>query len=160
MAILYLILVFALITGSVHLILAKRPYPPGRVWEVYLLSFFFWIGIDCLVSAFGHIYPPQAAYLAEQIGFAPSFFQYEVGIANLAVGVLCLMALGIRDHFWLATVVALSIWYLGDGVGHIIQLTAFDNHAPGNAGAPLVLDFLLPAITLLLYLLVKTRRVE
>ena len=71
---------------------------------------------------------------AEGIGWSNSPFQWEVGIANAVVGVLWLLSLKASRQFRLATVIAASVWFWGDAVGHVNQMVVAGNFAPGNAG--------------------------
>ena len=60
--------------------------------------------------------------VAEGIGWAPSPFQWEVGLASLSYGVLGTMASSYGRDFWLATIVAYSVFMLGAAVGHVRQM--------------------------------------
>jgi hypothetical protein len=57
-----------------------------------------------------------------------------------------------RDLEFKATAVcAVSVFLLGEAVGHVRQMTVAGNIAPGNAGVPFYMDVICPllAITLL-----------
>ena len=79
-------------------------------------------------------------------------FQLEVAFANLSLAFLGILCWKFRDEFWIATVISLSVFYLGATYGHIMDIILKGNHAPGNAGGPLYLDIILPI--LLIFLLV------
>ncbi len=85
-------------------------------------------------------------FTAQQIGWANSPFQYEVAIANLAVGVLGVMAFSRPRPFRLAAVVVVSVWLWGDAVGHMYQMAVSHNFAPGNAGAWFLTDIVVPLL--------------
>lgn len=148
---LYSFLIVAAVAASLHIILARRPFPPGRVSGIFVVHLLFWtVGLAGILAFFGHSFEPQAAQIARQIGWPPGNpFQYEVGIANLAIGMIAILALWIRGTFWVAPVVAASIWGYGNGIGHLIQWLVKGNYSPGNAGAPLVLDFLIPTLLII-----------
>ena len=55
------------------------------------------------------------------------------------------------DDFWLATIIGLSVWLLGDAIGHIADMIINHNYAPGNVGVPLYTDIIVPAALLILY---------
>jgi hypothetical protein len=59
-------------------------------------------------------------------------FQLEVAFANLALGVLGIVAVGRRDGFREATVIALTVFGVGATVVHILDIAATGNLAPGN----------------------------
>jgi hypothetical protein len=77
-------------------------------------------------------------------------FQSEVAVANLVVGVLGILCYWIRGNFWLATVIATSVWLLGDAVVHIYHIVVNQNYHPGNAGLPFYYDILLPLLLIVL----------
>jgi len=61
------------------------------------------VGVSSIWAFMGHVFDANA--VATVIGWPPdSPFQYEVGIANLAFGVLGLLCLKIRENFWVATI--------------------------------------------------------
>lgn len=90
---------------------------------------------------------------ARFIGWQPSPFQYEVGMANFALGVLGLFAFRINGGFRAATVIATTVILIGAWAGHIYQQVVHHNYAPGNAGSIFYTDLLIPVILLTLYLI-------
>jgi hypothetical protein len=71
--------------------------------------------------------------VAESIGWPTgSPFQLEVGFANLAVGILGIVAMGRRDGFREATVIAVTVFALGATVVHVMDVVESGNLAPGN----------------------------
>lgn len=73
------------------MVVSKKKKTPERVTGLYLTYLiFFNIGLQGLLAASGHILMPNT--IAEQIGWPTgSPFQFEIGIANLAVGVAGVM---------------------------------------------------------------------
>ena len=97
-----------------------------------------------------------ASSTAASIGWpAGNPFQTEVAVANLAVGVLGVLCYWLRDNFWVATVIANSIFQLGAAVVHINQIVVAHNYQPNNAGIVLYTDILVPLI--LIALLISQR---
>jgi len=93
----------------------------------------------------------MADEIAASIGWPPGNpFQQEVGFANLAVGALGLLAFRFRDSFWLATIIAGSIFLVSAGIGHIYHIyhiyhiVVDSNLSPNNAGMILVSDIACP----------------
>jgi hypothetical protein len=80
-----------------------------------------------------------------------------VGFANLALGVLGIIAMGRRDGFREATVIAASVFGLGATIVHAIDIIETGNLAPGNT-LQNVSNLLRPA--LLIGFLVALRRTE
>jgi hypothetical protein len=56
----------------------------------------------------------------------------EVGFANLALGILGLVAMGRRDGFREATVIAVTVLGIGATIVHIMDIVQTGNLAPGN----------------------------
>lgn len=92
-------------------------------------------------------------YSAHFIGWQPSPFQYEVGMANLALGVLGLMAFRADAGFRAATVIGTTVILVGAWAGHVYQQVVNQNFAPGNAGSIFYTDLIIPALLMTLYLI-------
>jgi hypothetical protein len=107
------------------------------------------VGVSGIVLASGHLFMP--APVAASIGWPPSRFQFEVGLANLGYGVAGVMAPSFGRGFWLATIVVFSIYMLGAAAGHVRSMIAEHNFAPGNAGYIFWYDVLAPAFLIALY---------
>jgi len=73
-------------------------------------------------------------------------------MADLTVGVLGVLCLWRRGSFWLATVIANAVWFLGDAVGHLREIVVHNNHAANNSGIFLVVEFTVPMLMLILAL--------
>ena len=84
-------------------------------------------------------------------------FQLEVGFANLAVGILGIVAMGLRDGFRQATVIAGTVFGGGATVVHVMDVIESGNLAPGNT-IQNVSNLLRPA--LLIAFLAASRRAE
>lgn len=137
---------------------SKRALTMKRIIEIFLLSFLvITVGLGSIWASICHSF--FANQVASSIGWAPgSPFQQEVAFANLAFGVLGVLCIWIRGNFWTATVIGVSIFLLGDALGHISNIFVTGNYASGNAGAVLVLDILVPI--LLIGLLVAYKIME
>jgi hypothetical protein len=107
---------------------------PRRVVELLLLWVLVFGGAWTLVAALGHL-GPNSAEIAAGIGYAPSMFQWEVGWADAAIGVLGIGCAWRRDGWLTAAVVVLAICYWGDAIGHVMQWSAHNNTAPDNVWA-------------------------
>jgi hypothetical protein len=94
--------------------------------------------------------------VAESIGWPTGNpFQLEVGFANLAVGILGIVAMGRRDGFREATVIAVAVFGVGATIVHARDIIETGNLAPGNT-LQNVGNLLKPA--LLIGFLVASRR--
>jgi len=135
---------------------APRPLPPHSVATALMRGIFlFPAGLMGLWGALGHTV--FAAQAAASIGWAPSPFQFEVAMANLAIGVTGIVATFYPNWgFRFATALAAACFLGGAAVGHLVQISTTGNLAAGNAGPILYTDILTPLA--LLVLLAVTRR--
>jgi len=106
------------------------------------------VGVTGLWAAVFHLMFPSVA--AELIGWQTSPFQFEVGMADLAIGATAVVSFWCSLPFKAAVVCAASIFLLGDAVGHVQQMLQAANCAPGNAGVPFFMDVLCPGLSIVL----------
>lgn len=146
----YIFLAITVIGAFLHLFLSKAPKTKNRVFEVFLLWFLVvMVGFGSIWGFIGHVF--MANMVAAMIGWpAGSPFQFEVGIANLSYGIMGILCWKFRDNFWIATIIAISVFYLGAAYGHIVNIAQTGNMAPGNAGYALYIDILIPLILICL----------
>ena len=132
----------------------RGPRPVARVFVIdrllrYLL--FFPLGLQGMWAFVGHVFFP--AQSAASIGWADSPFQFEVGVANLGIGLASLYAAFKGFEARLAASLAGAAFLMGAGIIHVTDIVTVGDLAPGNAGPILVTDFLTPvAVLVLLYL--------
>jgi hypothetical protein len=122
----------------------KRSLTTKKLCEIFLLSLLvITVGFGSIWAFIGHAFLPDqvAAYIGWSAG---SPFQLEVAFANLAFGVLGILCFWIRGNFWTASIIGFSIFTLGAAYGHMINILSTGNNAPGNVGAVLILDILIP----------------
>ncbi len=115
------------------------------------------LGVQGIWAFLGHVFLPEEA--ASAIGWAPSPFQYEVGVANLGLGLASFYAAFKGFEARATTAIAASCFLAGAGFGHVMDIMAGDNLAPGNAGPILITDFLTP-IAILVLLILSPRQPE
>ena len=143
-------LAIGIIGAGVHLLLSKKTRSLARILEIILLWALIVNGLQGILAFAGHVFNGPA--IAKTIGWPPGNpFQYEVGITNLGVGILGLMCIWKRDSFWLATIIMMSVFNFGAGIGHVIQIIQFQNYAPNNAGLILYFDLINPLVLIGLY---------
>lgn len=132
-----------------------RPITYGFVVDRLLrYILIFPLGVQSLWAFTCHVFIPEQA--ASAIGWEPSPFQYEVGVANLGIELASLYA-ALNGFGARAAVAVMATGFLGGaGIGHIRDIITGNNLAPGNAGPILYTDFLTP-IALLVLLLISSR---
>jgi hypothetical protein len=111
------------------------------------------IGVTGLWAAAFHLFYPEIA--TADIGWDPSPFQFEVGMADLAIGATACVSFWRSLDFKAAVVIINAIFLLGDAIGHVGQMIAAGNFASGNAGVPFLGDLILPVLTLILMIIVQ-----
>jgi len=140
----------SLITAGIVLVASKRLRSSrlGIVSTVLLSLLVVQVGLMGWLTAYAHVFRPIQT--SASIGWQTSPYEYEVGMADLTVGVLGVLCLFFRDNFWLATAIANAVWMWGDAIGHVRQMVEYSNHAANNAGLFLYAEFLTPLVILLL----------
>jgi hypothetical protein len=142
----------ALAGASIHIAFSSDRRRHGAVIaETYLIYFLFiYVGLMGLLTAYAHVFRPVQT--SASIGWQPSPYEYEVGMADLTVGVLGVLCLWFSGNFWLATAIANAVWLLGDAVGHIREIILAKNYAPNNSGIFLLAEIVTPLVILFLAL--------
>ena len=148
-------LLLALLLGALQ---TRRQRSVSRWSEASLLWIAFWVmGVAGLYGFIAHLL--FAPFIAEQIGWPNSPFQFEVAYANLTVSILGFSSFFYRKRdYLLAAMVAFSSWYFADGVGHVVSLVVDNNQAPSNAGSVLYTDLLTPVVVVVLLWLSRHER--
>jgi hypothetical protein len=138
-------LALGLIFCSISLYRQRPKLTRSSAFEA-LLSYYclFAIGLGFIYNFVMHVFFADMA--AAFIGWANSPFQYEVGFASLGFGVVGILAF--RRDFGLrsAAVTGPAFFLWGAAAGHVYQMIAHHNFAPGNAGVIFWTDIFLPAI--------------
>jgi hypothetical protein len=143
-------IILAVVAASIHLALSPiSRSSKSTIARTYLLYLFvIYVGLMGLLTAYAHVFRPIQT--SASIGWSTSPYEYEVGMADLTIGVLGVLCLWFRGNFWLATAIANAVWLLGDAIGHIRQITLNNNHAANNSGIFLVAEIIAPIVILAL----------
>jgi hypothetical protein len=138
-------LVVGLIASGIALMRAPKPLSAPAVVEALFAYFLlFSIGFSFLYNFGMHTFFGGMA--ARFIGWKPSPFQAEVGFASLGFAVVGFLAFRRSFDLRLAAVVGPALFLLGAAGGHLYQMIAAGNFAPGNAGVIFYTDILIPII--------------
>jgi hypothetical protein len=138
------VILFAI--NAAQIVIGGRPAD----WQhqLALAAVVYMIGWSALGAGISHIFFGKA--ISRSIGFARSPYELEVGFANLGFGVAALMAGSFQKEYWLAIILANSIFRVGCGAGHIKQIIMDRNYAINNT-AILFLNFVVPAFLVFTY---------
>ncbi|MBN2057791.1 MAG: hypothetical protein JW782_03240 [Candidatus Saganbacteria bacterium] len=148
-------LVLTLIAILVHVALMKGRSAKKIVEVTLMYLLVLSIGAGALIAGLMHVFNGPAT--AKMIGWpAGSPFQYEVGVADLAFGLIAFLCLFIRGSFWLAAIIANSFFLISCMLGHIRSMAATGNFAAYNIGPNIIWgDLLLPLALIGLYIAYK-----
>lgn len=151
--------VAAVVCAALAIIRAGAPRGMGLMADRLLRYInLFPVGLMGLWGALGHIvFPAQSA---AAIGWANSPFQYEVGVANLGIGLAGIIAAISSNWGFRAAVAVMTASFLGGAaIGHVVQISQTGNVAVGNAGPILYTDILTPvSMVILLALTFRSAR--
>ncbi|MBI9109237.1 MAG: hypothetical protein JEZ04_21000 [Spirochaetales bacterium] len=153
----YIFSFLPLLLGGFYYLLNRRTLSGSDVLEEYLV-FYFAIAVagSGIWNFFSHFFISDI--VAKSIGWsAGSPFQLEVAFANLAIGILGLIAVGRRDGYREAAVTALAVFSIGATVVHFMDIAVSGNLAPGNS-IQNIANIFKPAV--LIFLLKKLRKNE
>lgn len=140
-----------IVLGAVlHVLFDRNPQrrTKRRVVELFLIWFVAAGGVMAILAGLMHT-GPMSADVAGGIGYRPSMFQWEIGWADIAIGVVGVACIWKRGSWLTCAVIVLAISYWGDAIGHVMQYVAHDNTAPDNVWA-IPSDILQPLINICL----------
>ena len=138
-------LVLGFIAAAIAITLKHRWHDRLAVREELLAYFLlFSIGISFFYNFVMHVFFGEMA--ARFIGWQDSPFQAEVGFASLGFAVVGFLAFKAGPAMRLAAVVGPACFLLGAAGGHVVQMIAAHNYAPGNAGIIFYTDILIPLL--------------
>jgi hypothetical protein len=121
-------------------LIAQRP--DGWQPQFVEIGVIYLIGVSCLGAGIAHMF--WGPKIARSIGWQPSPFQWEVGCADTAFGLVALQAAAFGPHYWLAILAVNGIFRIGCGIGHIRDIRN-GNHAVNNT-AILFNNFAIPTL--------------
>jgi hypothetical protein len=149
----YLMIIVIIALIALRLVSTRGKLEEGAITAVTMTT----IGISGWFSItngiFGHIL--YADRVAESIGWATGTgFQTELAFALVGIGLVG--GLGFwRWDFWLPYIIAKSVFSIGAGVTHVIDIIENANFAANNAGVVLYWDFIFPVILICFFILFK-----
>jgi hypothetical protein len=152
-----------MIADAIRLVLANTPLilfvaafilaAARRGGETYAAALLAWllllsVGVENLWFGFLHMAFPEIS--AASIGWQPSPFEFEIGGADFALGVIATLSFWRSRDFKAAVVTYVTLFYASVIVIHLREAFFEGNLAPNNFGILLVLTIvkviLLPAL--------------
>ncbi len=151
------ILLLAALAGACLTIILRKQAGIRRVQTLIAWLMGCCIGLGGLWAFVGHAFFAQR--VAESIGWAPSPFQWEIAMANLACGILGIFSVFMTGRFRLATAIFVNVYLLGCAIGHFHQIITEHNVSINNAGPILwVGDIAVPLLVLVTVLIAEGKR--
>jgi hypothetical protein len=138
-------LVLGLVASALSLARRPRPLTAAVVVEdLFAWFLLFSIGISFFYNFVMHVFFGETA--AKHIGWEPSPFQPEVGMASLGFSAVGFLAFRGGPGLRTAAVVGPACFLLGAAAGHVYQMIVAHNFEPGNAGVIFYTDIAIPVI--------------
>ncbi len=111
----------------------------GETYAAALLAFLLLlsVGVENLWFGFLHMAFPDIS--AASIGWDPSPFEFEIGAADFALGVVATLSFWRSRDFKAAVVIFVTLFYAGVIFVHFREALFEGNFAPNNFGVLLVL---------------------
>ncbi len=140
-------LAFSIILGIFQIIVLKTP-----IITSFLLAFIVSnVGLQGLFAFIGHFF--KADEVARGIGWPTGNpFQKEIAFTNLSMGIVGILSIWFRGDFWLATIIARSVFLWGAAYTHLEDLKGRKNTNIFNAGPVLYLDMFFPFVLIGLFI--------
>ena len=144
--------IIGIAVGIITTILNKDIRTLSAISENFL---FYQLTITLTLTSFigfwGHVF--KSDMIADFIGWQKgSFFQKELGYAELGQAIGGLLCIGMGREFYLATIAIVIPLYVGAAIVHIQEMIKSKNFKPGNAFMVLP-DLLMPLTLIVLYYL-------
>ncbi|HED37376.1 MAG TPA: hypothetical protein ENI76_03910 [Ignavibacteria bacterium] len=123
-------------------------YQGGYVDNLLVQITFWFIGVGEIIGFTGHVF--MAKKVAHSIGWEPSPFQFELGLASLGMGIAGILTMWFQNGFIAAVVIISAVFLLGAAYVHAKEMIVKKNFSPNNAGVIFYTDILGPVILLIL----------
>ena len=112
--------------------------------DLFAYFLLFSVGASFFYNFVIHVFFGELA--ARYIGWEQSPFQAEVGMASLGYSLVGFLAFQGGFGLRLAAVAGPACFLLGAAAGHVYQMVAAHNFAPGNAGIIFWTDIAIPVL--------------
>lgn len=139
--------------AGVHVSTSRERMSRKRIVELVMLYFLVInFGIQGVVMGLTQMFMGEEVALYLNWQWSP--FLTELGMANLAFGILGLLCYWIRQlYFWLAVGIGYSLFFFLAFWGHLHQILVEANFSWGNIGPVLYTDILSGVVVLALFIM-------
>lgn len=142
---------FLFVGAIVAALVLKQPaYFPERLLNWLLLLS---VGVMNLWAGLFHVFAPEMS--AKSIGWADSPFHFEIGVSDIAIGIVAILSFWRSLQFKAAVVGYTTLFFLGVAIGHVRQVILTGDMASNNFGLLLVLTVVLVIMLPTLYWLTR-----
>ena len=148
----------ALLFVAAFVVAALRPGPEPYAARLLGWMLLLSVGVTGIWAGFFHIFAPATA--AASIGWQDSPFQYEIGVADAAIGVAAVVSFWRSLDFKAAVVWYIVLFNIGVAIGHLRDAFLSGNTAANNFGALLLVTVLEAALLPWLLGRARERRVS
>lgn len=131
-----------IVAALIAVALKRDGFTRDNLAEELLAYFILFSAIGSFYNFVFHVF--FGALSARYIGWADSPFQAEVGYASLGYAAVSLLAFKSNFMVRVASILGPAVFQWGAAAGHVRDILATGNMAPGNAGVMLYADILLP----------------
>lgn len=135
------------------IIVAARDRSDPVVSRRFLSWLLLSVGVQAIWGGVFHVFAPNTA--AAFIHWEPSPFQFEIGIADISLGIVAVASFWRPLEFKAAVVFFVMLFHGGLAIGHIREIVNSSNYAAGNAGLLLALTILTAILLPVLYMLAR-----
>lgn len=144
-----------LVAIVIHLALMKKRSARNVIEIIILYLLVITIGVGTFFAGLMHVF--NGPETAQRIGWpAGSPFQTELGIADMAFGLVGILCLFIRGNFWLAAIIVNSFFLIACMVVHIYSAVGSGNQAAWNIGPNIIfVDLIVPLLLIVLYIVFR-----
>ncbi|MEP9376782.1 DUF6790 family protein [Aquabacter sp. CN5-332] len=126
----------ALLFVAAFVVAAARKAPPSFATRLFDWLLLLSVGVEALWAGLFHVFFPHIA--AASIGWQVSPFQFEIGVADISIGIVGIVAFWRSLDFKEAAVWYITLFYIGVAIGHVREAMSGDM-APDNFGLLLII---------------------
>ncbi len=135
------------------LVLKSPAYAPERLMNWLLLLS---VGVMNLWAGLFHVFAPEMS--ARTIGWQDSPFHFEIGVSDIAIGIIAIASFWRSLEFKAAVVGYITLFYIGVAIGHFRQAILAGNMASNNFGLLLAITIATVILLPILYWLTRKHR--